>query len=980
MQTMPTGSLGIRVPGTGPGVVTRIGQTETGETLSFGPFRLMRPARVLVRDGNPVTIGGRALDVLIALTGRPGEVVSGRELIDFVWPGVFVEEANLRVHIAALRKALEDGKDGVRYIVNVPGRGYTFVAPVRHSGAGGTAPIAPASPARSRNFPTPLQLLVGRTETVATLSSLLLSRRFVSVVGPGGIGKTSVAVAVANALRREFGDDAVCFVDLGSLTNPADVPSAIASALGCFVQGPDHEPYIRAFLADKRILVVLDNCEHVIETAAQLCARLIHAAPSVHILATSREALRVEGEHVQVLMPLHSPPDETPSAVQALASPAVQLFMERAAASGHHAQLTDTDAPIVGSICRRLDGIALAIELVASRVGTHGIRGTAGLLDSGAGLLLPGRRSALPRHQTLQAMLDWSFRLLPTDEQEVFCRLSVFVGSFTLAAAHAVSGGESQAVSSAIANLVDKSLVRVVPTSGLTQYRLLDTTRAYAAAKLAEDGQAVAAERRHAGFFTDLLRQGMAKGSAFDGHSIAVHAPHIDNVRKALAWSYSSSGDRSLAIELAALAAPLFLGLSLLDECQQWCRRALCALREADHGTRWELELQGGLAMSSMYSRGNSLEVRAGIERGLELSEILQDGRHQLQLLSGLYIFLMRQGDFSGALTAAKRNAAVAKASGGPIENAMTEWMLGGSYHLNGNQAAALRHCKDGSKLASDFRLGRVSFFGHDHHVSGLATLARSLWLCGFADQGCKVARQGIQTAQSHDHPVSSCIALIYLVPVFQWSGDVRAAQEYTEIVIEQATKYSLAPYHAVGLALKGELMVARGEASSGVETLRAALKAMDADQYRIVTLPTRRALAEGLALSGRPDEALATIGGAVARAEQVGEILWLPDLLRAQGEILLRRPRPDLPAAERALLRSIDCAHKQSALSWQLRAAIPLARMWGEHGRGKDARSMLADIYRRFTEGFGTRDLVSARRLLEELSSTSRARQTSRT
>lgn len=972
MQTMPTGSLSIRVPGTGPGVVTRGGQTETGETLSFGPFRLMRPARVLMRDGKPVTIGGRALDVLIALTGRPGEVVSGRELIDLVWPGVFVEEANLRVHIAALRKALGDGKDGVRYIVNVPGRGYTFVAPVRHSGAGGTAPIAPASPARSRNFPTPLQLLVGRTETVATLSSLLLSRRFVSVVGPGGIGKTSVAVAVANALRQEFGDDAVCFVDLGSLTNPADVPSAIAAALGCFVQGPDHEPYIRAFLADKRILVVFDNCEHVIETAAQLCARLIHAAPSLHILATSREALRVEGEHVQVLMPLHSPPDETPSAVQALASPAVQLFMERAAASGHHAQLTDTDAPIVGSICRRLDGIALAIELVASRVGTHGIRGTAGLLDSGAGLLLPGRRSALPRHQTLQAMLDWSFRLLPTDEQEVFCRLSVFVGSFTLAAAHAVAGGESQAVSSAIANLVDKSLVRVVPTSGLTQYRLLDTTRAYAAAKLAEDGQAVAAERRHAGFFTDLLRQGMAKGSAFDGHSIAVHAPHIDNVRKALAWSYSSSGDRSLAIELAALAAPLFLGLSLLDECQQWCRRALCALREADHGTRWELELQGGLAMSSMYSRGNSLEVRAGIERGLELSEILQDGRHQLQLLSGLYIFLMRQGDFSGALTAAKRNAAVAKASGGPIENAMTEWMLGGSYHLNGNQAAALRHCKDGSKLASDFRLGRVSFFGHDHHVSGLATLARSLWLCGFADQGCKVARQGIQTAQSHDHPVSSCIALIYLVPVFQWSGDVRAAQEYTEIVIEQATKYSLAPYHAVGLALKGELMVARGEASSGVETLRAALKAMDADQYRIVTLPTRRALAEGLALSGRSDEALATIGGAVARAEQVGEILWLPDLLRAQGEILLRRPRPDLPAAERALLRSIDCAHKQSALSWQLRAAIPLARMWGEHGRDKDARSMLEDIYRRFTEGFGTRDLVSARRLLEELSSTS--------
>ncbi|MCV3206507.1 helix-turn-helix transcriptional regulator [Mesorhizobium sp. YC-39] len=955
-------------PGAGSAV------TNGGE-LSFGSFRLIGAERVLLRDGKPVAIGGRALDVLIALTGRPGEVVSGRELIDLVWPGVFVEEANLRVHIAALRKVLGGGKDGVRYIVNVPGRGYTFVAPVRRSGAGGTAPIAArANPARPANFPSPSQLLVGRSETVTTLSSLLLSRRFVSVVGPGGIGKTTVAVAVANALRQEFGDDAVCFVVLGSLTNPADVPSAVASALGCFVQGPDHEPYIRAFLADKRILVVLDNCEHVIETAAPLCERLFRAAPSVHLLTTSREALRVESENVYLLMPLDSPLDDTPSAVQALATPAVQLFMKKAASSGYEAQLSDTDAPIVAEICRRLDGIALAIELVASRVGTHGIQGTANLLDSSAGLFLQGRRSALPRHQTLQAMLDWSFRLLSADEQRILCRLSVFVGQFTLAATHAVAGdagGKTLTVTNAIFSLADKSLIWISSTGGPAYYRLPDTTRAYAATKLAESGEAEATARRHACYFAGLLKQGMAKGSAFDGPNVAVHAPHIDNVRKALAWSFSSSDDRSLAIELAAHAAPLFLGLSLLDECQQWCRRALGALREADHGTRWELELQGALAMSSMYARGNSLEVRAGIERGLELSEILQDGRHQLQLLSGLYIFLTRQGDFSGALAAAKRSAAVAKASGGPTENAMTEWMLGGSYHLTGNQAAALRHCKQGSKLASDFRLGRVSFFGHDHHVSGLATLARSLWLCGFADQGCKVARQGIKRAQSYDHPVSYCIALIYLVPVLHWSGDFRAAEEHTEIVIEQAIKYSLAPYRAVSLALKGELMVARGDAPSGVEILRAGLKAMDADQYRIVTLPTRRALAEGLALSGRPQEALATIDEAVARAEQIGEILWLPDLLRARGEILLTQPRPDLPAAERALLRSIDCARKQSALSWQLRAAIPLARLWKEHDRGKDARSMLEDIHQRFTEGFGTQDLVAARRLLEELNST---------
>ena len=694
-------------------------------------------------------------------------------------------------------------------------------------------------------------------------------------------------------------------------------------------------------------------------------------------MTTTREALRVEGENVYLLMPLDSPPDDAASGVQALASPAVQLFMKRAASSGYEAELSDTDAPIVAKICRRLDGIALAIELVASRVGTYGIRGTADLLDSGAELFLQGRRSASPRHQTLQAMLDWSFGLLSADEQKIFCKLSVFVGQFTLTAAQSVAGGAdggAKTVANAIASLIDKSLIWISSTGGSGQYRLLDTTRAYAAAKLAASGEAQAAEGRHARYFASLLKEGMIKGSAFDGGSIATWGPYIGNVRKALAWSFSNSGERSIGIDLAAHAAPLLLGLSLLDECQQWCRRALGALNETDRGTQRELELQQALAMSSMYARGNSKEVRAGIERGLELAETLRDRRHQLQLLSGYYIFLTRQGDFSGALAVAKRSTAIANASGDPTENAMTEWMLGGSFHLTGNQAAALRHCKQGAKLASDFRLGRVGFFGHDHHVSGLATFARSLWLCGFPDQGCEVARHGIKRAESYDHPVSYCIALIYLIPVLHWSGDFKGAVEHTDIVIGQAIKYSLAPYRAVGLALKGELMAASGDAPSGVEILEEALQAMDANQYRIVTLSTSRALAEGLARAGRPEEALATIDEAVVRAEQVGEILWSPDLLRARGEILLAQQRPDLPAAEDSLLRSIDAARKQSALSWELRAAIPLARMWGEHGRSNEAHTMLDDVYRRFTEGFATQDLVAARRLLDELGAPSPA------
>jgi predicted ATPase/DNA-binding winged helix-turn-helix (wHTH) protein len=949
--------------------------TVSGEpqSLFFGPFRLTPAERLLVKGSRPVAIGGRALDILIVLTGRAGEVVGARELIDRVWHGVHIEEANLRVHIAALRKALGDGKGEFRYIVNVPGRGYSFVAPTRRSTMQAAASGVPTHPPRLQELPPLSRLLLGRDQIIADLSQLLLSRRFVSVVGPGGIGKTTVAVAVAHALSRQF-SDAACFVDLGALTDPADVPNAVASAIGCLVQGADPEASIRAFLSDKRILIVLDNCEHVIDTVAPLAERLCRAALSAHFLTTSREALRVEGEHVHLLTPLDNPPDERPSALQAIASPAVQLFMERAASSGYRAALTDADAPTVARICRQLDGVALAIELVASRVGAHGIDGTAELLESGVELTLQGRRGSSPRHQTLQSMLDWSFRLLSANEQTVFRRLAVFVGQFTLAAGQAIARDtdyEAQVVTDAIASLVDKSLIAISSSAAPAYYRLLDTTRTFAAAKLAQSGEGANIAGGHARYFAGLL------GASTDGFAVdrmAGYVPLLGDVRKALAWCFSGSGERSIGIELAAHAASLLLEASLFAECRQWCERALAALDEAHRGTRLELELelelQLALAMSSMYGRGNSDEVRHAIERGLDLAHRVGDAHRQLRLLSGLYIFLTRQGDFAGALGAARRSAAITEAGSDPARRAMAAWMFGGAYHLTGNHAVALRHCKEGVELALEFRLGRVSFFGHDHHVSGVATYARCLWLCGFVDQGLKVAREGIAQAASYEDPVSQCIALIYLIPVLQWSGDLAGAAAHTEIVVQQAAKYSLAPYRAVSLALKGESMVASGNPVPGAEMLQEAVKAMDANRYRIVTLPTSRALAEGLVAAARPAEALATITEATTYAEPVGDIMWLPDLLRARGEILLAQPAPDIPAAEACLLRAIDCARKQSALSWELRAALPLAQLWLEQGRGDEASAMLLGIYQRFPEGFDTRDLVAARHLLGRLNS----------
>src|ERR1700719_1475693 len=483
---------------------------EPKDVLSFGPFSLFAAERLLKKGDEPIPLGDRALDILIALAERPGEVVTRKDLISTVWPDVTVEEANLRFQIAALRKALGDGRDGARYISNISGRGYCFVAPVtRSTAAARTVPVtAIATTERVQRLPPRPARMVGRDDTVRSLAQQLQMWRFVSVVGPGGVGKTTVAISVAHALIDGF-HDAVVFIDLAALTDPQLVPTAVASALGLTVQTQDPLVSLLAFIGDRRILLVLDNCEHVIGVAAALAERIVSEAPQAHVLATSREALRVEAEHVHLLYSLDCPPEDAGlTAMEALRYPAAQLFMERAAASGYGAELSDIDAPIVARSCRRLDGIALAIELAASRVGSLGIRETAELLDNRFSLLWRGRRTALPRHQTLNAMLDWSYSLLSEREKAVLCRLSVLVGDFTLHSAGSVASEtdiDEADVIDTVADLVAKSLISTIAVNESTYYRLLDTTWAYAAAKLAERDEADRIARRHATYYAKLL-------------------------------------------------------------------------------------------------------------------------------------------------------------------------------------------------------------------------------------------------------------------------------------------------------------------------------------------------------------------------------------------------------------------------------------------------------------------------------------------
>jgi predicted ATPase len=614
-----------------------------------------------------------------------------------------------------------------------------------------------------------------------------------------------------------------------------------------------------------------------------------------------------------------------------------------------------------------MDGIALAIELAASRVGSYGIGGTAELLDGANILVLPASRSQQPRHKTMHATLDWSFMLLSSSEQRVFNWLSVFVGPFTSKAAVAVVDSTvPQNVFHALASLADKSLIAVSWADGRMFYRLLDTTRSFASQKLLDSGESQAAERCHASYFVDFLKE-EAREAAFESDNIASYMPHLGNIRRALMWCFSPVGDAAIGAHLAAHAAPLFLAASLLDECRTWSRQGLDALRETDRGTSLELELQEALAISLMFTGGNVESTRKALARGLEVSAALRATRHQTDLISALYIFLTRQGDIKGALAAVEQSATIVSACGHPSEQAMTQWILASAHHMAGNQAKALSHCESGFKIKTNLAPGQVNFFGYDHKARGLTVYARSLWLRGFPDQACKVIRQGIIEIEKLNHTVSKCVFLLFTAPILLWSGLSDEAIENTNRAVEQTVASSLVPYHAVGLALKGEHLAGSGDPASGVVMLREALKTMDQLRFHIMTLETLRALAEGLVASARAEEALETIGEALARARHGGEALWLPNLLRAQGEILLAQSDADLDAAETVLLGAVEAARSQAATSWELKASVPLARVLAGKGRVSEARSMLAAIYAQFDEGFGTPDLVRARRMLSE-------------
>ncbi|TPP05370.1 ATP-binding protein [Rhizobium glycinendophyticum] len=934
------------------------------QAYAFDHFRLFVAERRLEREGRIVSLGSRAFDLLVALAENAGQVVGKEALLTRAWPDLTVDEGSLRYHINGLRKALGVTQDGSPYVANVPGRGYCLVAPtvvIAHP----PAAFVPLAERRSGTVPRLLDRMVGRDEDIRKIANQLLARRFITIHGPGGIGKTTVAVAIAHQMLNAF-EGAVYFLDLTVLDGSAFVVSALASALGIVIQSNDPTAEIVAFLRERRALIIFDSCEQVIGALAALAERIYLDAPAACILATSRERLRVEGEHVILLPTLEQPAaDIAITAGQLLNFSATRLFVERAAAHGYATEIPDGDAPCVADICRKLDGMALAIELVASRVAMHGLRETAALVDGRFRLLWQGRRTAPPRHQTLAAMIDWSHALVDDAEQMVFRRLAIFVGPFVPAAAAAVISGpafEPDRVLEAIESLVAKSLVAIARNGELEEYRLLDTTREYAFAKLVQAGEMESVAKAHALYLLTTIEEARAPPEG-EPVELSKHTRKllVREASSALNWAFSKQGNGRIAARLAAAMAHIFIEFSLLRECRSWIERALQTLDEGSRSIVLDMELDAALGHVLTFTEGNSERARYALLRALEAARQLQDHRSQFRLLSRLHMLYRRMAKYDELEQLSREAQSLADAIGDPAGKAAAHNLLGVAFHLVGNQKAARQHLET-ALLMAEFRHIKPSHFAF--HRNPNIALSRCLWLQGYPDQAVASAKPLASQGAAPD-AVTYCIGLIWGASVFEWVGDWDSVERLAEQLRAHALRYSLRPYQAVGDGMAGQSLIRQGDFDRGIPMVHSAIDVLRQDSYEMYIPQLAATLAKGLADCGQADEALLVVNNTLDRVLLNGGALETPELLRVRGEVELARG--DVLTARASFRESIALAEEQGALSWQLRAQTSLARSHGPHDTDAEALTTLAHLYGQFTEGFQTEDLAMAASLLLE-------------
>jgi predicted ATPase len=827
---------------------------------------------------------------------------------------------------------------------------------------GSSPPAAELEGASRSTLPVRLARMLGRKHAIVTIQAKLAAQRFVTIVGPGGIGKTTVAVAVAHEMRSLFNSQ-VRFVDLGPLGSAPLVAPALAASFGLVIQVDDVVPALVDRLLEAPTLLVLDGCEHVIDGVSTLAEKLFQRVPTLHLLATSREAMRVEGEHVYELPALACPPDNVEaSAKDVLQYPAVQLLVDRVRAVRGHFELTDNDAPLAAAICRRLDGIALAIELVAGRVDIYGLSRTASLLDDGLNLSWVGRRTAKPSHRTLDATLEWSYGLLDQAERLVLGRLAVFSGGFAFEAAVAVAADEKvdeSRVSDCIWELRSKSMI--VARGHESRLRLLDITRTFAAQRLGEGKEQNIVRRRHALYFSDLFRQGARMEVSGWPRPLAAE---VDNLRAAMNWAFSVDGDARIGVGLAAASASSWMGMALLTECREWMAKAVSRLDAVNTGTRQEMIIQSALASCMMFTGGMTEESYATWEKTRSLAECLNDIECQMDSLLVLWAHQIRLPSYVEALALAERCGDVAERMADRGAVATANYMRGVTYHHTGRLMQA-EGCLELSLHRDDeaTRRSLINRFGYDRKVDAMGVLANLAWLRGSPDHARRLNQMSVAEARQLDHAVPLCVALA-------WAGfdmhlaipDDGETEALADELVEHAGKHSVESYHGFGLSLRALCGIRRGDTEAATTMLYSGLEKLSASRYGVFNWIFQAEFARSMADAGRAREALAIFDR--AKIDLAQNHWYAPELRRIRGELALCN-NEGVAAGRQHFIGALELSAEQGSLSWVLRAATSLAIAEKSMTRKETAHETLQATYAKFRDGLDTFDLKLATRVL---------------
>jgi len=928
-------------------------------TLRFGPFQLQRAQRRLLEAGAPVRMGGRSFDLLVALVERAGEVVGKAELLASAWPGESVEDNTLRVHIAVLRKALGDGRDGVRYITNVPGRGYCFVAEVRRDHGPALAepfatPEAGTGPGKPSTLPAPITRLLGREAQTELLAHQVREQRFVTLVGPGGIGKTSLALAVAHGLQDSF-EHGCHFVDLAN-AEPDTLLGAFTASLGLSQANAQPLEALFGFLQHQRLLLVLDNCEHLLQPLAAMLARCSARCPGVHHLATSREPLRVDGERVVWLGPLALPAaDAASGAADPLASPAVQLFVERATASDDRFALNEADADVVVQLCRQLDGSPLAIEIAAAQVGAYGLRGLAKHLGAEPLDLLElphRRRTVASRHHTLGAMLDWSYRLLNDAERCLLRGLSVFEGALPLDAAEAMAAAQGLDASqrlAAMAGLVARSLVSPDHSVEPVLFRLHGSTRQYGRQRLEEAQEGAALRLAHTRHLQAQLRRArddwpLLPAAAWNQR----HGWMVNDLHAAIQRGLADESQRSVSIAMLNDASMFAVRLFRLSDLQTLVAQAVVALPRGEADAAAEVQLKEVLRAV--------MQLQAGPKLWAEESSSAQASVDALmETVMKAFTVAFMSGAHQTMLNHAERLATLARDAGDPVAITVADRMRAQGEHFMGRHGRA--------RLLAERVLKHPVRRGHfgaasgtvDHQVSMRILLARTLWLEGQPDEAAALVEELMVHAHKDTPQALSQSLVMAAIPVALWRGDLERARAFAGQLRQVLEPHA---FRAMYEAWPDAIEALPSTWSPRLAPSRAPTEAATGpgDAFLLDHLVSFHA-------SHANEEAL--------RRVSQGMVGWCaPEVQRAYAETLLAAPpealRETLAEAQDFLQRALLQAQAQGARAWVLRVAISQCRLDVLQGRAGQGHGLLETALNGISGGQQTADVLQARRCLD--------------